>query len=63
MEGHRHFTQYVQPMYLKGFLIQDFKHLLNVIKQLGPLKHSTEMSQIQISLLAKYVDPGRVASL
>lgn len=46
MEGHRHFTQYVQPMDRKGFLIQDFKHLLNVIKQLGPLKHSTEMSQI-----------------
>lgn len=45
MEGHRPFTQYVQPMDLKGFLIQYFKHLLNVIKQLGPLKHSTEMSQ------------------
>lgn len=36
----------VQPMDLKGFLIQNFKHLLNVIKQLGPQKHSTEMSQI-----------------
>lgn len=45
MEGHRPLTQYVQPMDLKGFLIQYFKHLLNVIKQLGPLKHSTEMSQ------------------
>lgn len=63
MEGHRHLTQYVQPMDLKGFLIQNFQHLLNVIKQLGLLKHSTEMSQIQFSLLAKYVDLGRVISL
>lgn len=44
MEGHRPLTQYVQPMDRKGFLIQYCKHLLNVIKQLGPLKHSTEMS-------------------
>lgn len=34
--------QYVQPKRL--FLIQNFKHLLNVIQRLGPLKHSTEMS-------------------
>lgn len=43
MERHRALTQHVQPMDLKGFLI---KHLLNVIKHLGLLKHSTEMSQI-----------------
>lgn len=63
MEGHRRLTQYVQPMDLKGFLIQNFQHLLNVIKQLGLLKHSTEMSQIQFSVLAKYVDLGRVICL
>lgn len=46
MDGHRPLTQYVQPMDPKGFLIEYLKHLLNVIKQLGPLKHSTEMSLI-----------------
>ncbi len=52
MEGHRNLTQYVQPMDLKGFLIQNVQHLLNVIKQLGLLKHSTEMSKIQFLLPA-----------
>lgn len=33
-------------MDLKGFLIQYVEHLLNVREQLGPLKHSIEMSQI-----------------
>lgn len=41
----------------------DFKHLLNVIKQLGPLKHSTEMSanfDLQFSLLYGS-DPSNVS--
>lgn len=50
-------------MDLKGCLIQYCKHLLNVIKQLGPLKHSTEMSHnldLQFSFLTKYVGLSRV---
>lgn len=53
LEGHRPLTQCVQPRDLKGFLIQHCKHLLNVIKKLGALKHSTEMSHnldLQFSL-------------
>lgn len=42
-EGHTSYT--VSATYgPKGFLIQNFKHRLNVIKQLGPQKHSAEMS-------------------